>query len=137
LVRANSSFQTHDDIEQSGVSVVVGKGSAYDLYLSRTLQKAELVRAPTSPSVVDVFVEGGHDVAAGVKQQLEADAQRIGGLRLLPERFMVIQQAMGLACSRGALAASLLQQFIQSCKASGFVHEALRRNGIDGATVAP
>jgi hypothetical protein len=76
-------------------------------------------------------------VAAGVKQQLESDAQRAAGLRLLPERFMVIQQAMGLPSTRGMLAASLLQQFIENCKASGFVHEALRRHSIVGATVAP
>ncbi|BEP41127.1 transporter substrate-binding domain-containing protein [Variovorax sp. V15] len=137
LAREASAFETHADVDRPGVSVVVGKGSAYDLYLTRTLQNAELVRAPTSPSVVDVFLEGNYDVAAGVKQQLESDAQRNGGLCLLPERFMVIQQAMGLPSSRGALAASLLQQFIESRKASGFVHEALRRNGIDGATVAP
>jgi len=137
LVREASAFQTPADVEKPDIRVVVGKGSAYDLYLTRTLQNAELVRAPTSPSVVDVFIDGGHDVAAGVKQQLESDAQRVEGLRLLPERFMLIQQAMGLPTSRGALAASLLQQFIESCKASGFVHEALRRNGIDGVSVAP
>jgi polar amino acid transport system substrate-binding protein len=135
LVREGSSFQTHEDVEQPGVSVVVGKGSAYDLYLTRTLQKAELVRAATSPSVVDVFLEGGHDVAAGVKRQLQSDAERAGGLRLLPGRFMVIQQAMGLPSTRGALALSLLQQFIDSCKASSFVQEALERNGIKGASV--
>jgi len=137
LVRENAMFQTNQDVDHPGVTVTVGKGSAYDLYLTRTLQKAELVRAPTSPSVVDVFIEGEHSVAAGVKQQLQSDATRLGGLRLLPERFMLIQQAMGLPSSRGTLAASLLQQFIESCKVSGFVHEALRRNGIDGATVAP
>lgn len=137
LVRENSSFHTHEDVEQPGVSVVVGKGSAYDLYLTRTLQKAELVRSPTSPGVVDMFIQGAYNVAAGFKQQLESDAQRAGRLRLLPERFMVIQQAMGLPSTRGKLAASLLQQFIEACKASGFVHEALRRHGIDGATVAP
>lgn len=137
LVREASSFQTHQDVEQPGVSVVVGKGSAYDLYLTRTLKRAELVRSPTSPGVVDMFVAGGYDVAAGVKQQLESDAQRVEGVRLLPARFMVIQQAMGLPSTRGMLAASLLQRFIENCKSSGFVHEALRRHSIVGATVAP
>jgi polar amino acid transport system substrate-binding protein len=135
LVREDSPFHTHEDAEQLEASVVVGKGSAYDLHLTRTLRKAELVRAATSPSVVDVFLEGGHDVAAGVKQQLQSDAERTGGLRLLPGRFMVIQQAMGLPSTRGALALSLLQQFIESCKASGFVQEALKRNQIKGASV--
>lgn len=137
LVRGDSSYQCLQDVDQTGVSVVVGKGSAYDLFLTRTLHNAELVHAPTSPSVVDVFIEGEHAVAAGVKQQLEADAQRIGGLRLLPERFMVIQQAMGLSSSHGPLAALLLQQFIEECKASGFVQEAIKRHGVNGATVAP
>jgi polar amino acid transport system substrate-binding protein len=137
LVRDDSQFKTHADVEQPGVRVVVGKGSAYDLFLTRNLKAAELVRSPTSPGVVDMFVDGSHDVAAGVKQQLLSDAQRFGGLRLLPERFMVIQQAMGLPSGRGVLAASLLRQFVEDCKASGFVHEALRRHGIQGATVAP
>ena len=137
LVRENAHFQTHEDVDQPGVTVVVGKGSAYDLHLTRALQKAEFVRSPTSPGVVGLFIEGRYDVAAGVKQQLESDARRVGGLRLLPERFMVIQQAMGLSSTRGALAASLLYQFIESCKASGFVQDALRRHSIDGATVAP
>ena len=83
-----------------------------------------------------MFLEGGHDVAAGVKQQLHSEAERVGGLRLLPGRFMVIQQAMGLPSTRGALALSLLQQFVESCKASGFVQEALKRNGAKGASVA-
>jgi polar amino acid transport system substrate-binding protein len=137
LVREDSSYQAHDDVDCHGVSVVVGAGSAYDLYLTRTLKRAELVHAPTSPSVVDVFLEGKHAVAAGVKQQLAADAQHVGGLRLLPERFMVIQQAMGVPSNHGALVASLLHQFVERCKASGFVHEALKRHGINGATVAP
>ena len=137
LVHEDASYQTHADVDRPGVNVVVGKGSAYDLYLTRALQKAEVVHAPTSPSVVDVFLKGKYAVAAGVKQQLEADAQRVGGLRLLPECFMVIQQAMGVPSSHGAPAASLLSQFVEGCKASGFVHDALKRHSINGAAVAP
>ena len=87
--------------------------------------------------MVDTFITHGHDVAAGVKQQLEADAQRLGGLRLLPGRFMVIQQAMGTPKSRGAAAQAALVQFVEDMKASGFVAEALARHGIQGASVAP
>ncbi|MGO4611882.1 ABC transporter substrate-binding protein, partial [Variovorax sp. 2RAF20] len=77
------------EVDQPGRRVTVGKGSAYDLYLTRELRHAEIVRAPTSPTVVDTFVSQQFDVAAGVRQQLEADAARIPGLRLLPGRFMV------------------------------------------------
>jgi polar amino acid transport system substrate-binding protein len=117
--------------------VVVGQGSAYDLFLSRELKQATILRAPSSPAVVEYFLQQGGDVAAGVKQQLEADAQRLGGLRLLPERFMVIRQAMGCPRSRGDAAAAFLAAYVEDMKRGGFVAEALARHHITGAAVAP
>jgi polar amino acid transport system substrate-binding protein len=117
--------------------VAVGQGSAYDLFLTRELQHAVIVRAPTSPVVVDVFLSQQLEVAAGVRQQLEADAARLPGLRVLPGRFMVIQQAMGLPKTRGPAAAALLSRFVEDMKASGFVAQALARHGVAGASVAP
>ena len=100
MVRDNSPLHSNDEVDQSHNRVVVGKGSAYDLFLTRELKKALLVRAPTSPTVVDLFVTQGFEVAAGVTQQLQADLRRFEHLRLLPGRFMVIEQAMGLPKSR-------------------------------------
>lgn len=137
LVRDESPLTRNDEVDQAAHSVVVGKGSAYDLYLTRALKEARIVRAPTSPSVVDTFLAEGADVAAGVRQQLEGDAQRLGGLRVLPGRFMEIRQAMGLPKSRDATAARHLAAFVESMKASGFVADALKRHGIEGAAVAP
>ncbi|MET3515109.1 polar amino acid transport system substrate-binding protein [Pseudacidovorax sp. 1753] len=137
LVREASPLQSNDEVDRAGMRVTVGKGSAYDLYLTRTLKAATIERAPTSPAVVDTFIAEGADVAAGVKQQLQADAARIGGLRLLPARVMVIQQAMGTPTSRGEAAAAVLAAFVEEAKASGFVAAALARNGIEGASVAP
>ena len=137
LVRADSPVRRNDQVDQTGVRVVVGKGSAYDLYLSREIKSAEMVRAPTSPTVVDVFLAGGHEVAAGVRQQLEADALKHPGLRLLPGRFMVIEQAMGVPKGRGAEAVRVLSQFVEEMKSSGFVANAMLRHHILGASVAP
>jgi polar amino acid transport system substrate-binding protein len=137
LVREGARFRTNDEVDAAGVSVAVGKGSAYDLYLTRELRQASITRAPTSPAVVETFMELGLDVAAGVKQQLQADAERVGGLRLLPGRFMVIRQAMGLPRSRGALATAFLARYVEEMKSSGFVTAALARHHIVGATVAP
>jgi len=137
MVPDASPIHANDEVDRPGHRVTVGKGSAYDLFLTRELRQAEIVRAPTSPTVVDVFVAQGLDVAAGVKQQLEADARRFPGLRLLPGRFMVIQQAMGSPVGRGAEAAQCLRQFVEDMKASGFVAQALARHGIQGAMVAP
>ena len=135
-VRNESPITALEQVDRAGVSVVVGKGSAYDLFLSRELKSAGIVRAPSSPAVVEHFLEHGADVAAGVRQQLEADAQRLGGLRLLPGRFMVIQQAMGCPRSRGEAAARVLADYVEEMKASG-VQQALDRHGITGAAVAP
>jgi polar amino acid transport system substrate-binding protein len=137
LVKEDSPIRANDEVDQAVNRVVVGKGSAYDLFLTRTLQHAQIVRSPTSPAVVDTFLEHGAEVAAGVKQQLEADALRLGGLRLLDGRFMVIQQAMGTPKTRGDEAAAFLARFVEHMKASGFVADALARHGIQGASVAP
>nr|WP_315235968.1 ABC transporter substrate-binding protein [uncultured Albidiferax sp.] len=137
LVREDSPITDNAEVDRAGNRVVVGKGSAYDLHLSREIQHAEILRAPTSPAVVDTFIAQGAEVAAGVKQQLQADARRLPGLRLLPGRFMVIQQAMGLPKGRGAAAAQLLHRYVENMKASGFVADALLRHGIQGASVAP
>ena len=136
LVRAASPLQRNEDVDRAGTRVVVGRGSAYDLYLTRELKAATLVRAPTSPAVTDMFLAQQLEVAAGVRQQLEADARRVDGVRLLPGRFMVIEQAMGVP--KGRLAAQAwLSGFIEEMKASGFVAASLHKHGIEGAGVAP
>ena len=137
LVRNDSPVKTNADVDHAHNRVAVGKGSAYDLFLTRELKAAQIVRAPTSPAVVQTFLEQNLEVAAGVKQQLEADAKKASGLRLLDERFMVIQQAMGTPKSRGQAAAAALHAFVEEMKASGFVADALARHGIAGASVAP
>ena len=137
LVREHSPLRRNEEVDQEGLRVTVGKGSAYDLYLTRELKNAQIVRAPTSPAVVQTFLEQDLDVAAGVKQQLESDIRAHAGLRLLPGRFMVIRQAMGTPRTRGADAAQALCQFVEEMKSSGFVSDALRRHGIQGASVAP
>ncbi|MDM0025402.1 ABC transporter substrate-binding protein [Variovorax saccharolyticus] len=136
LVRTASPLQRNEEVDRAGTRVVVGRGSAYDLYLTRELKSATLVRAPTSPAVTDMFLAQNLEVAAGVRQQLEADARRAGGVRLLPGRFMVIEQAMGVP--KGRLAAQAwLSGFIEDMKASGFVAASLQKHGIEGAGVAP
>lgn len=137
LVRDDAPITANAQVDVAGNRVVVGKGSAYDLFLTRELKQATIVRAPSSPTVVATFLQEGAAVAAGIKQQLEAAAQETSGLRLLGERFMVIQQAMGLPKTRGAEAADFLRAFVEDMKGSGFVAAALSRHGISGASVAP
>ena len=136
LVRNDSPLRANEQVDRDGIRVAVGNKSAYDLFLTRELKKAKIERAPTSPEVVNYFIANRLDVAAGVKQQLELDAKRVAGVRLLPGRFMVINQAMGMRLGRAA-GAKYLTAFVEDMKASGYVAEALRRHAIEGAAVAP
>lgn len=139
LVREDSPLTAMAEVDRGGQRVVVGQGSAYDLFLTRELQHASIVRAATSPTVVDEFLRQGAEVAAGVRQQLLADQARFGDvpLRLLPGNFMVIQQAMAVPVDRSDAAVALVREFVEDMKASGFVAQALQRHGIVGAQVAP
>lgn len=143
LVRDESPLRRSDEVDRAGTRIVVGRGSAYDIYLTRAIKSATLVRVPTSPEVTNQFIAQNLEVAAGVRQQLEADAKRLNGsgvsppgLRMLPGRFMVIEQAMGVPKGRTA-AQGWLSSYIEEMKASGFVAAALKRHGIEGASVAP
>jgi len=137
LVRNDSPLTANEAVDQPGLRVVVGQGSAYDLYLSRELKAASIERAPSSPAVVEHFLATGADVAAGVKQQIADEAARIGGLRLLPGRFMQIRQAMGCPRSRGEAAAQALRDYIVRTKAAGTVAASLARHGVQGVSLAP
>lgn len=137
LVKKDSPLVRNEQVDQAAHRVVVGLGSAYDLFLTRALQHAQLVRAPTSPQVVSFFMQGNYDVAAGVKQQLESDAQKVEGLRLLPGHFMLIEQAMGQPKSSSQKAREALASFVTKMKSNGFVRDSLLRHRIEGAVIAP
>ena len=136
LVPADSSLRTIEDVDRDGVRVAVGNKSAYDLYLTRTLKRAQLVRVPTSPAAIDVFLKDKLEAAAGVKQPLLQFAKTNPTVRVMDGRFMVIEQAMGTPRGREA-GARYLREFIEEMKASGFVARGLERSGQGDATVAP
>ena len=137
LVRDASELTDNVQIDHAGQRISVGAGSAYDLFLTREIKQAEIVRLQGAAAALAALRTGQVEVAAGIRQLLEGEALREPGVRVLPGRFMVIQQAMGTPASRGAEAQALLAAFIEEMKASGFVADALGRHGIEGAIVAP
>lgn len=136
VVPQASAIKVNADVDKPGARIAVAAKSAYDLFLSRQIKQATLVRTVTSAGVVDMFVEQKLEVAAGVKQQLEKDMKRIPGLRMLDGRFMEINQAMGTSKGRDE-GIKYMRAFIEEMKASGFVAKALERHRIDGVAVAP
>jgi polar amino acid transport system substrate-binding protein len=133
-VRADASHQTPADIDQPGVRIGVKRGSAYDLYLTRTLQHATVVRGEEG---VDVFLDEGLDAAAGIRQPMTVFVDGRPDMRLIDERFMQIQQAVGTMKGRHPDTVAFLRAAVEDLKASGFVSEALRMSGQADAVVAP
>jgi len=136
LVPARSPLRMIPDIDRKGVRVGISSGSAYDLFLSRSLQHAELVRAPNPNGAFELIVSGKVDVVAGVKQHLIANAAKLPGSRVLDGRFMAIQQALGIPKGHDA-GLKYLREFIEDVKASGLVAQAIAKAGISGVSIAP
>lgn len=136
LVPSDSPLRTIQDVDHKGVRIAVGKGAAYDLFLSRSLKNAEVVRADTSVAAIELFVQQSLDAAAGVRQPLLAYAATHDNLRVIDGRFTAIEQAMATPKGRDH-GLEYLMSFIDAMKASGFVAEALARSGQGDASVAP
>ena len=136
LVPADSPLRTIQDVDRDGVRIAVGNKSAYDLFLTRTLKRAQLIRVPTSPEAIEVFLKDKLEAAAGVKQPLLQFAKTHLNVRVMDGRFMAIEQAMGTPKGREA-GARYLRDFIEEMKASGFVARGLEKSGQSDATVAP
>jgi polar amino acid transport system substrate-binding protein len=138
MVPKNSPLKAIEDVDRAGVRIAVGRASAYDLFLTRTIKNATLVRADTGGgrAMIDLFLADNLEAAAGVRQPLVAYAKTDANVRVLDGRFMVIQQAMGTPRGRDA-GARYLRLFIEEMRASGFVAEALVRSNQPDAAVAP
>ncbi|MBP1181196.1 ABC transporter substrate-binding protein [Methylobacterium sp. PvR107] len=136
LVPVASPIRSLEEVDRDGVRVSVGRGSAYDLFLTRTLTHATLVRAPTSAEAVTAFARDGLDVAAGVAQPLAAYAAAHPEVRLLPGHFMEIPQAMGMPVGHPA-GAAYLAAFLAQAKRDGLVRQGLKASGQDPDLAAP
>lgn len=128
-----SPITTAAEVDRPGVRVGVNEGSAYDLFLSRTLTHAQVVRGANG---FDVFRERGLEAVAGIRQPLSRHVASQPGLRLVEPRFMQIRQAVATTKNRTDAAIAFLREFVETMKANGFVADALARSGQD-ATVAP
>jgi len=136
LVPAGSPLRAITEVDRIGVRIGVSAKSAYDLFLTRSIQHAQLVRAPNPDAAFQLIVAGNVDVVAGVRQHLVANAGKLPGARVLDGRFMAIEQALGIPKGREE-GANYLREFIEDVKASGVVARAIEKAGIRGVSVPP
>jgi polar amino acid transport system substrate-binding protein len=136
LVREDSPLRSIAELDRPGVRIAAGRGTAYDLFLTRALQHAQILRADTSRAAIELFIEQGLEAAAGVRQPLTAFAKSHCGFRVIEGCFTAIQQAMGTPKQRRA-GSAYLAAFVEEMKGGDFIASALARSGQHEATVAP
>jgi len=136
LVPAGSPIGSLAEVDREGVRIAVSQRSAYDLFLTRTLKKAQIIRAQGIPASFDVFIEQKLEALAGLKPRLVADAEKLPGSRVLDGQITGVQQAIGTPKSR-TQAAAWLRKFVEDVKKTGLVGKIIDRHGVRGVTVAP
>jgi polar amino acid transport system substrate-binding protein len=136
LVPAASRLRAAAEVDDVGVRVAAPARANYELYLSRSLQRARLVRAPTADAAFELLVAGEVEALAGLRQALLGLSPKLPGSRLLEGQFMAVQQAVGMPRGREA-GLAYLREFVEDAKASGLVARAIERTGARGVSVAP
>ncbi len=136
LVAPGSPLKSIAEVDSEGVRIALAAGAAYELFLSRTLKRAQLARVPDPKAAFALLVEGKAEALAGVKQTLIANSGKLPGSRVLDGRFLAIGQAMGIVKGRDA-GLRYLCELIEDIKASGLVGRALEKNGVRGVAIAP
>jgi polar amino acid transport system substrate-binding protein len=136
VVPAGSPIRSVDEVDRPGVRIAVTERAAYELYLSRTIEQATLVRVPGLDGAFDAFVKDKLEALSGLKPRLLLDVEKLPGARMLDGQFTAVQQAVGSPKAR-AQAARYLRDFVEDVKASGFVGDAIARHAVPGVSVAP
>ncbi|MCC6532705.1 MAG: transporter substrate-binding domain-containing protein [Burkholderiales bacterium] len=136
LVPPGSPIRRIEDVDRAGVRIAISERSAYDLYLTRNLKHAELVRERGAENVFKRFVDDKLDALASLRPRLIIDHANLPGSRILDGNFTSVQQASGTPKGRPN-AARYLREFIEHVKASGLVAQLIEKNNVQGLTVAP
>jgi polar amino acid transport system substrate-binding protein len=136
LVPAGSPIRSVAEVDRDGVRIAVTERAAYELYLSRTIKRAQLVKTQGVDGAYNRFVADRLEALSGLKPRLLQDVAKLPGARVLDGQFTAVQQAVGAPKGRDA-AARYLREFVEDVKASGLVAEAIARNSVNGVSVAP
>jgi polar amino acid transport system substrate-binding protein len=135
LVPPGSALKEIGEVDRKGIRIIVPEKAAYELYLSRTIKSAELVKDKGGDLCFKRFVDEKFDALAGLRPRLITDQTKLPGSRILEGSFTAVQQAAGVPKGRAA-ASKYLAAFIEDVKASGLVAKAIKDNNVVGLTIA-
>ena len=124
-------MKTIADVDQHGIRIAVSERSAYDLYLTRTLQHAELVRAKGLGGALELYRGEKLDALAGLRPALNEDVKKLPGTVILDGRYTTVQQAIGTQI-RNTASAAFLQDFVTEAIDNGIVARFIKKHGVEG-----
>jgi len=137
LVPSGSKVERVEAADQRGVKIAVPERSAPDLFLSRNLKAAEIVRVPGgADAAIEVLRSGRADAYAENAHMLSLYSARLPGSRVLQGRYTVIQHAIATPKDRPA-AAAFVKEFVEQSKRGGTVRNAIAQAGLRRTDVAP
>jgi polar amino acid transport system substrate-binding protein len=136
LVPAGSVLQTIGEVDQKGIRIAVESRSAFELWLTRNIQYADLMRSTGFDATYKNFVESKLEAWADLRPRLALTVKKLPGARILEGKFTAVQQAIGTT-KGNAEGIQFLREFVEASKASGFVNELIERHSVHGLTVAP
>merc|ERR1712194_486538 len=134
IVQEDSEFMTCDDVDRDGVRIAVCAKAAYDLWLERNISKATLHRAEGHDATREKFAAERLEAFAGLRSKLTAELPKLPGARMLPGKFMAVEQA---ACTKKGRdeGFKMLSSFIEEAKASGLVKQLMEKFGVSSELV--
>ena len=136
MVSAGSAIYSVADADQPGVRIIVPRGDGSDLYLTRVLKRAELVRTDTHAAALELLRTRGANAFASARPVLMAASPEVPGSRVLDDGFAAISFA-ALVPKGQAARLAYVDEFIADAKASGLIKRLIESIGLQGIQVAP
>jgi polar amino acid transport system substrate-binding protein len=131
MVRNESALQSASQVDTAGIRIAAPEKAGYELYLTRTISNATLVRASTTKGAIDAFNDQQADTLAGLKPNLLDLMQTMKGVRLLEDNFMVVNHGLGTPIDKPATAA-YLKAFVEDLNATGFIARSIAHHRVQG-----
>jgi polar amino acid transport system substrate-binding protein len=138
LVRADSKMQSVRDLDGATQAVGVNTDDSVGVWLQERLGAARVRATPdyTLREAVQWLTDGTVIAFAGNRQRLAANTRGATGLRLLPDNFYGVPQAIAVPQDRSDRL-KWINAALDDLRASGFLADSVLRSGVDGLDVAP
>ena len=138
LAAPGREFAHASEVDRPGIRIAVPRNASADVYLSKALKSAELVRVDGDMNgAIELLRAGRADVYASSINTLRSMADRTPGGRIVPGAFNTVTFAVAMRKGLSPAGQSRLTQMVDEAKSSGIVQKGLDQAGAKGVRIAP